>query len=57
MGGYGVFDEAIGMMAEGRFNGNLLITKKIPLDDIIGEGFHTLIEHKQDNVKILVTNE
>jgi (R,R)-butanediol dehydrogenase/meso-butanediol dehydrogenase/diacetyl reductase len=57
MGGYGVFDEAIGMMAEGRFNGDLLITKKIPLDDIIGEGFRTLIEHKQDNVKILVTNE
>jgi len=57
MGGYGVFDEAIDMMADGRFDGDLLITKKIPLDDIVEKGFHALIEHKQDNVKILVTLE
>ena len=55
MGGYGVFDDAIAMMADGRFDGHPLITKKIPLDDIVGKGFHALIEHKQDNVKILVT--
>jgi (R,R)-butanediol dehydrogenase/meso-butanediol dehydrogenase/diacetyl reductase len=57
MGGYGVFDEAIGMMAAGSFHGELLITKKIPLDDIVERGFHALIDHKEDNVKILVTLE
>ena len=57
MGSYGVFDDAIAMMADGRFDGDPLITKKIPLDDIVTQGFHALIEHKQDNVKILVVVE
>ena len=57
MGGYGVFDDAIAMMADGRFDGDPLITKKIPLDDIVKQGFHALIEHKHDNVKILVSVE
>jgi len=57
MGGYGVFDDAIAMMADGRFDGGPLITKKIPLDDIVERGFHALTRHKQDNVKILVTLE
>lgn len=55
MGGYGVFDEAIGMMADGRFNGDLLITGKIALDRIVEEGFHALIEHKEEHVKILAS--
>ncbi len=54
MGGYGVFEEAIGMMAEGKFNGELLITGKILLDDIVDEGFQALIRHKEENAKILV---
>ncbi len=55
MGGYGVFDEAIRMMADGRFDGVPLITKRISLADIVEKGFHALIEYKLDNVKILVT--
>jgi (R,R)-butanediol dehydrogenase/meso-butanediol dehydrogenase/diacetyl reductase len=55
MGGYGVFDEAIGMMAKQQFNGNILITGKVPLDEIVGSGFSALINHKEENVKILVS--
>jgi (R,R)-butanediol dehydrogenase/meso-butanediol dehydrogenase/diacetyl reductase len=54
MGGYGVFDEAIGMMAGGRFDGDVLITGRIALDDIVERGFQALIEHKEEHVKILV---
>lgn len=56
MGGYGVFDEAIQTMADGKFNGQPLITGKIGLDDILS-GFDNLIKHKEDNVKILVSPE
>jgi (R,R)-butanediol dehydrogenase/meso-butanediol dehydrogenase/diacetyl reductase len=55
MGGYGVFDEAIAMMADGRFNGAPLITGRINLDRILDEGFRALIEHKEEHVKILVS--
>jgi (R,R)-butanediol dehydrogenase/meso-butanediol dehydrogenase/diacetyl reductase len=54
MGGYGVFEEAIQAMAEGKFNGEPLITATIGLDDLLC-GFHALIEHKEENVKILVS--
>jgi (R,R)-butanediol dehydrogenase/meso-butanediol dehydrogenase/diacetyl reductase len=54
MGGYGVFDEAIQVMAEGKFDGESLITGRIGLDDILG-GFDDLIKHKEENVKILVS--
>jgi (R,R)-butanediol dehydrogenase/meso-butanediol dehydrogenase/diacetyl reductase len=54
MGGYGVFDEAIQAMADGKFDGQPLITGKIGLDDILS-GFDDLIKHKEDNVKILVS--
>jgi (R,R)-butanediol dehydrogenase/meso-butanediol dehydrogenase/diacetyl reductase len=54
MGGYGVFDEAVQAMAEGKFNGQLLITGEIGLDAILG-GFDALIRHKEENVKILVS--
>jgi len=55
MGGYGVYKDAIQMMAEGQFNSDALITGRIPLDKIVPHGFETLIHHKEDNVKILVT--
>ncbi len=55
MGGYGVFDEAIQMMADGTFDGEPLITGKIGLDDILTAGFDALIKHKEENVKILVS--
>jgi (R,R)-butanediol dehydrogenase/meso-butanediol dehydrogenase/diacetyl reductase len=54
MGGYGLFDEAIQMMAEGKFQGGLLITGRIPLADILN-GFDALIHHKEENVKLLVS--
>jgi (R,R)-butanediol dehydrogenase/meso-butanediol dehydrogenase/diacetyl reductase len=55
MGGYGVFDEAIQMMADGTFDGGPLITGKVGLDDIVSGGFGVLINHKEENVKILVS--
>ena len=54
MGSHGVFDEAIQVMAEGKFDGQPLITGNIGLDDILG-GFDDLIKHKEENVKILVS--
>ncbi len=55
MGGYGLFDEAIQVMAEGKFDGKPLITGRIDLDDILTSGFDALIKHKEENVKILVS--
>ncbi|RMF76288.1 MAG: 2,3-butanediol dehydrogenase [Chloroflexi bacterium] len=55
MGGYGVFDESIQMMADGRFNADPLITGKIDLDAIVSDGFTALIERKDENIKILVS--
>jgi (R,R)-butanediol dehydrogenase/meso-butanediol dehydrogenase/diacetyl reductase len=54
MGGYGMFDEAIQVMASGAFDGEVLITGKIKLDNIL-EGFDALIKHKEEHVKILVS--
>lgn len=55
MGPYGILDEAIQVMAEGKFNGEPLITRKISLDEIVTGGFDPLIKHKNENVKILVS--
>lgn len=55
MGGYGVYEEAIGMMARKEFNGTPLITGKIPLERIVSDGFEALINQKESNVKILVS--
>ena len=55
MGGYGVFDEAIQVMAGEEFTGEPLITGQIALDDILAGGFDALIKHKEENVKILVS--
>ena len=55
MGPYGVLDEAIQVMAEGKFNGEPLITGKIGLPEIVTGGFEPLIKHKDENVKILVS--
>ncbi|UCB45405.1 MAG: 2,3-butanediol dehydrogenase [Spirochaetota bacterium] len=54
MGGYGVFDDAIQMMAKKKFNGQPLITGKIKLDDIVSKGFDALIRFKEKHAKILV---
>jgi (R,R)-butanediol dehydrogenase/meso-butanediol dehydrogenase/diacetyl reductase len=55
MGGYGVFDVVIQMMADGGFNGDPLITGKISLEEIVIGGFETLIKHKEKHIKILVS--
>jgi len=55
MGGYGMYDEAIAMMGDARFRGDLLITGRIRLDEIMEKGFRPLIEEKDKNVKILVS--
>lgn len=55
MGGYGMFDEAIALLADERFPGDVLITSRIKLDDIIDKGFRPLIEEKERHVKILVS--
>ena len=55
MGPYGIMDEVIQVMAEGKINGSRLITGKIGLDEIVAGGFESLIKHKDENVKILVS--
>jgi len=57
MGGFGVFEEAIGMMASGRFHGEPLITGKIPLGAIVASGFEALVHEKERHIKILVRPE
>ncbi len=54
MGGYGVYEDAINMMAEGKFDSDSLISGRIPLQKIVSNGFETLLHHKEENVKILV---
>ena len=55
MGGYGMYNEAIAMMADPRFRGDVLITGRIKLDDIIERGFRPLLEEKDQHAKILVS--
>ena len=55
MGGFGIFPEAIQRMADREFTGGPLITGRIRLDDLLTEGFETLIKHKEEHVKILVS--
>jgi (R,R)-butanediol dehydrogenase/meso-butanediol dehydrogenase/diacetyl reductase len=57
MGGYGVFDDAIEMMAKGRFDGEPLITGRIGVGDIVEGGFSPLITNKEEHAKILVRPE
>lgn len=55
MSGYGRFDAAIAMMEDSRFRGDLLITRRIPLGELVDRGFCALIEEKDKHVKILVS--
>lgn len=50
------FPTVLSYLADGRFNVEPLITAKIKLDDIIKQGFETLLsERKGEHVKILVS--
>jgi (R,R)-butanediol dehydrogenase/meso-butanediol dehydrogenase/diacetyl reductase len=57
MGGYGVFDDAIEMMASGQFLGKPLVTGKIPIEQIVPRGFEALLHQKEEHINILVQPE
>lgn len=48
------FRETIALMGSGQLDVTSIITKKIALDEIVGEGFETLVNDKSQS-KILVT--
>lgn len=53
-----VYDEdyknAIWLLGEGRIDYAPLITRRIPLDDVVEGGFDWLLEHQADTLKIIV---
>jgi (R,R)-butanediol dehydrogenase/meso-butanediol dehydrogenase/diacetyl reductase len=54
MSGYGLYPESIAMMTDPRFHAEALITDHIPLDDLVGKGYHGLLHEKDRHVKMLV---
>lgn len=54
MGGGGEFENTIEMLKEKKFYLSPLITKKISLSNIVGDGFEELIRNRELSVKILV---
>lgn len=54
MSGYGLYPETIRMMADARFHGDLLITDRIGLDELVETGYFGLLNEKDKHVKILV---
>lgn len=54
MSGYGLYRETIQMMADVRFQSELLITDQINIDDLVSKGYQDLIERKGKKVKTLV---
>jgi (R,R)-butanediol dehydrogenase/meso-butanediol dehydrogenase/diacetyl reductase len=54
MSGYGLYNETIRIMTDPRFRGDLLITDRIGLDDLIGKGYYGLLNEKDKHVKMLV---
>lgn len=55
MSGYGLFDQAIEMMKDPRFKGDVLITRRIGLEEIVDQGFRPLLAEKNKHVKTLVS--
>ncbi len=51
------YDETIRLMSGPRFRGDLLITDRIGLDDLIGKGYDALLNEKDKHVKILVKSQ
>ncbi|MGA3334615.1 MAG: 2,3-butanediol dehydrogenase [Terracidiphilus sp.] len=54
MSGYGLYNETIRIMSDPRFRGDLLISDRIGLDDLVAKGYHGLLHEKDRHVKILV---
>jgi 2-desacetyl-2-hydroxyethyl bacteriochlorophyllide A dehydrogenase len=50
----GDFEEVIGAISSGKIMPQEMITKRIRLDDVVEEGFKTLIKDRDNQVKILV---
>jgi threonine dehydrogenase-like Zn-dependent dehydrogenase len=50
----GDFQEVMDAISDGRLKPQSMITKKIKLDQVESEGFHTLIHDKANQVKVLV---
>jgi hypothetical protein len=54
MSGYGLYNETIQIMSDPRFRGDLLISDRIGIDDLVAKGYHGLLHEKDQHVKILV---
>jgi (R,R)-butanediol dehydrogenase / meso-butanediol dehydrogenase / diacetyl reductase len=54
MSGYGMYDVAIRIMSDPRFRGDLLVSDRIGLDELITKGYYGLLREKDQHVKILV---
>ena len=54
MSGYGFYEKTIRLMSDARFRGDLLITDRIGLDDVVSQGYHGLLHEKHKHVKVLV---
>jgi (R,R)-butanediol dehydrogenase/meso-butanediol dehydrogenase/diacetyl reductase len=57
MSGYGLYNETIQIMSDPRFRGDVLISDRIGLDDLVGKGYYGLLNEKEKHVKILVRPE
>ncbi|MDD4550429.1 MAG: zinc-binding dehydrogenase, partial [Syntrophomonadaceae bacterium] len=55
LGYNGEFAPVIGMLTDGRIDAETMITGRIKLDDILEKGFQELINHKDTNIKIIVS--
>ena len=54
MSGYGFYDQTITMMSDPRFRGDVLITDRIGLGDLVGKGYRALLDEKDRHIKIIV---
>ena len=57
MSGYGLYAETIRMMTDPRFRGDVLITDRIGLADLVERGYYGLLNEKDKHVKMLVRPE
>lgn len=51
----GEFSPVISMINDGRLDAETMITGKIQLEDIVAKGFDELVNHKDTNIKIIVS--
>jgi (R,R)-butanediol dehydrogenase/meso-butanediol dehydrogenase/diacetyl reductase len=51
----GDFSPVISMIDDGRLDAETMITGKIGLEDIVAQGFDELVNHKDTNIKIIVS--